>query len=339
MTASPRRRWTRHLIGLAITALCLVVFLRQVDGPQVLHAMANYRWSYLVPGILCLAVGFGIRIWRWSFLLRAAGSRSTPAQCVAPFLGSIALNNVLPLRLGDVVRAFVFPRAMGVPSSVAAGSLVLERLIDMVVVIAFFAVGLLALQSATVPVQMKAVAATFGIVAITAMVLSILFGAPLARLLDRIARSHALAHRTRLVELLHAGASFLRGIAAMSRASTLARIAVPTLLIWVLESLLYFSALRGVGVAASPIVCLFVMSLATLSTAIPSSPGYVGPFHVAAYAATSLAGGTPAQAATYAVIVHLAVWVPTTVAGALALWLRPGLFKAARSAQGLEPSA
>lgn len=336
MTATPRRRWTRHLIGLAITALCLVVFLRQVDLPQVLHAMANFHWSYLVPGVMCLAAGFGIRIWRWSFLLRAAGSRSTPAQCIAPFMGSIALNNVLPLRLGDVVRAFVFPRAMGVPSSVAAGSLLLERLIDMVMVIALFAVGLLALQSATVPVQMKALAASFGIAAVTAMVLSIAFGAPVARLLDRIAGAQAVAHRPRLLHWLRAGASFLRGLSAMSRASTLGRIALPTLCIWLLESLLYFSALRGVGVPASPLVCLFVMSLATLSTAVPSSPGYVGPFHVAAYAATSLAGGTPAQAATFAVIVHLAVWVPTTLAGALSLWLRPGLFQAARTAQAME---
>jgi hypothetical protein len=78
------------------------------------------------------------------------------------------------------------------------------------------------------------------------------------------------------------------------------------------------------------------MSIATLSTLVPSSPGYVGPFHLAAFTAVSLIGGTAAQAGSFAVLAHLALWLPTTAAGAIAILFRPELFRSARKVSAAE---
>lgn len=104
-----------------------------------------------------------------------------------------------------------------------------------------------------------------------------------------------------------------------------------SMLVWVGEAGLFYFVLLGTGVEGTAIIALLVMSVATLSTLVPSSPGYVGPFHLAAFTAISLVGGTATQAGSYAVIVHLALWLPTTLAGAIAIWIRPSLFKAAKS--------
>ena len=64
---------------------------------------------------------------------------------------------------------------------------------------------------------------------------------------------------------------------------------------------------------------------------MPSSPGYVGPFHLAAFTAVSLVGGTVDQAASFAVIVHLALWLPTTIAGMIAIGMDPELFRMAKT--------
>ena len=85
------------------------------------------------------------------------------------------------------------------------------------------------------------------------------------------------------------------------------------------------------GLNATVIIALLVMSMATIATLVPSSPGYVGPFHLAAFTAISLVGGTSSQAGSYAIIVHLALWASTTLAGAIAIWLRPNLFSTAKS--------
>src|ERR1035437_5528929 len=116
--------WIKHLIGGGITFLSLFVFLRQVNFTDVLNALANFHWVYLISGVASLAIGYALRIMRWSMMLRATGARTTFGNCSAPFLGSIALNNVLPLRLGDVVRALVFPRSMGITKTTATSSLI-----------------------------------------------------------------------------------------------------------------------------------------------------------------------------------------------------------------------
>jgi hypothetical protein len=123
----------------------------------------------------------------------------------------------------------------------------------------------------------------------------------------------------------------LHGFDAMSRPRLLLSILAISMLVWEGEAGLFYFVLQGAGVGGSPLVALLVMAVATLSTLVPSSPGYVGTFHVAAFTAISLVGGTAAQAGSYAVIVHLALWAPTTLAGGLAIWTRPELFRVARS--------
>src|SRR3569623_1048426 len=85
-----------------------VVIARQINPDEVLRARKEFKWPYLAFGIASLSVGYALRIFRWSILLQASGAVTQWRSCSAPFLGSIALNNVLPLRIGDVVRALVF---------------------------------------------------------------------------------------------------------------------------------------------------------------------------------------------------------------------------------------
>jgi glycosyltransferase 2 family protein len=127
-------------------------------------------------------------------------------------------------------------------------------------------------------------------------------------------------------------AGLLRGFEAMSRPRVLALTLLISMLVWVGESGMFYFVMRGFGLEATPVMALLVMAIATLSTLVPSSPGYVGPFHLAAFTAISLVGGTAAQAGSYAVLSHLALWLPTTLAGALAILSRPELFRAARRA-------
>jgi len=337
MTAAPRQgsaRWLKHLAGAGITVLCLVVFVRQVNVSDVLDALAHFHWAYLVLGIASLAVGYALRIVRWSMMLRAAGANVTFRDCCAPFLGSIALNNVLPLRLGDVVRALVFPRSMGITKTTATSSLIVERLVDLMTLLASLAIGLFAIRAIAIPEALKASAVSLAIAGGVVLALGFFFSGALARLFDRLAdraREQGAAKRAAVCDTL---AGLLHGFNVMSRPRLLLSMLAVSMLVWVGEAGLFYFVLLGAGVEGSPLVALLVMAVATLSTLVPSSPGYVGPFHLAAFTAISLVGGTAAQAGSYAVIVHLALWLPTTLAGAVAIWARPELFRAAKSQAG-----
>ncbi|ARP92906.1 lysylphosphatidylglycerol synthase transmembrane domain-containing protein [Bordetella genomosp. 13] len=322
-------RWIRHAIGLGITVVCLIVLFRQVRLSDVLDALASFEWRYLIAGIASLACGYALRILRWSMMLRATGANAGFAVCSAPFLASIALNNILPLRLGDVVRALVFPSSMGITKTVATSSLFVERLIDLMTLLASFAIGLLAVRAVEIPANLVNSAVTLALMGGAALSVGLLASRPLAKFFLGLADNPATApglgrvYRT-LGELLH-------GFDAMSRPRLLLSMLAVSMLVWIGEAGLFYFVLIGAGMDGTPVIALLVMAMATLATLVPSSPGYVGPFHLAAFTAISLAGGATAQAGSYAVVVHLALWLSTTLAGAVAIWIRPELLRAAKS--------
>lgn len=334
MTVDQRRgsaSWFKHLAGAGITVLCLIVFIRQVNVSDLLGALAHFHWAYLVAGIASLAVGYALRVVRWSMMLRATGASATFRDCCAPFLGSIALNNVLPLRLGDVVRALVFPRSMGITKTTATSSLIVERLVDLMTLLASLAIGLFAIRAIAIPEALKASAVSLAIIGGVVLALGFCFSGALGRLFDRLSRRALEQGAGKRAAVCATMAGLLHGFDAMSRPRLLLSMLAVSMLVWVGEAGLFYFVLLGAGVEGSPLVALLVMAVATLSTLVPSSPGYVGPFHLAAFTAISLVGGTAAQAGSYAVIVHLALWLPTTLAGAFAIWARPELFRAAKS--------
>lgn len=324
------RSWLKHMVGLLVTVLCIAIIARKVDGGAVLDALGHFHWPWLIGGIGCLAAGYSLRIVRWSILLGATGAPVTFRTCAAPFLGSIALNNVLPLRLGDVVRALVFPAAMNVSRTTATSSLVIERLIDLMTLLCCLSIGLFAVRTAVIPPLLAKSAVSLAIAGGVMLGLGFLFSASIARLL-----AHQAARRGgRVATLWTAAASLAGGLAAMTRPRILAPVLLVSLLVWAGESGLFYCVLRGCGLCATPAMALLVMAVATLSTLAPSSPGYVGPFHLAAFAAIALVGGTPAQAGSFAVLCHLALWAPTTLAGGLAIATGPELFRHARRPSG-----
>ncbi len=326
---SSSRPWGKHLIGLIITTLCLVVFFRQINLKDVLEALARFHWWYLIYGVASLSFGYAMRILRWSIMLKATGAATSFAECSAPFLGSIALNNILPLRLGDVVRALVFPRSMGITRVTATSSLFMERLIDLMSLLSCFAIGLFAIQAITIPEEIKSTAVTLSVFGGVTLMLGFLYSAKLARLFNGLAEKSGSTVKVAVV--YNAVQGLLERFNSMSRPKALFGMIIISMLVWIGEAGLFYFVLLGTGVESSPVMALLVMALATLSTLVPSSPGYVGPFHLAAFTAVSLVGGTAGQAASYAVIVHLALWLPTTIAGLIAIWTDPELFRMAKA--------
>lgn len=321
------RRQMRNIIGFGISAACIAFMAWRIDFHQIGTAIASFQWPYLIIGFSFLAVGYSMRILRWSVMLRAAGAQSSFSRCVAPFLGSIALNNVLPARLGDVIRALVFPAALGITRTVSTGSLVLERLIDLATLLCFLTVALLAFPTANVPDGVKLSATAMAVLTFTALLAVVASSGIFSRLClhwsdrDFFGKYSSLVRRA-----LVAVSALLTSFKAMSRAPVMLFVVVLSAVVWAGEAGVFWALLAGFGISLSPAAAGLVMVIATLATLVPSSPGYVGPFHLAAFAAITVLGSSPEVAASFAVLAHAAIWLPTTLAGAISILANPGLF-------------
>lgn len=314
---SPRLgRGLKLALGLVVSALFLYATFRTVSVAKVGNALAAARPEWLFIALLFVALAYALKILRWLIMLRSLGARIGFRDAAPPFLGGVAFNNILPLRAGDVIRVLAFQRFTGVPASGQIGTLALERLMDLLVL-----TGLLFATLSFWPVDVldEALLAALRLVALGAMAAVLLFILAPAPLRWTVRRTE---HR--LPRLRPAGEALLRlsdAVATLSRPVFLARVLVLSLLAWIAEGGVYFAVGHALGVADDPQVALLALSVGTLSTMIPSSPGYVGTFHYFAAKVVGAFGAGAVGATAYAVLVHALLWVSTTSVGFLALAL------------------
>lgn len=320
-----RKSWGRQVLGVLISLVCLALVFRRVDFAALKLALVEFRWHFLALGLASLAVDYAARIERWAVMLRAAGAQIRTPVCIAPFLGSITLNNVLPLRAGDLVRALVFPSAIGVSRVTATASLVFERLVDLLTLLLSLGIGLL-ISPMPLPEWIGKTVIAAAVVGVVTLAIIIAFGRPLTALLEHIAVRFE--QRRGIAKLVRLGASLVGQISSMGSLRTMLRVLLLSAIVWAGEAGLFWAMFQGLELRVGYPSALMVMAIATLSTLVPSSPGYVGPFHLAAFAAVRALGGADAQAASFAVLAHLSLWLPTTVAGVIAILLNPKLFAA-----------
>jgi len=306
----------RTVAGLVIAAAFLWLAFGRVDWSAIAAVLAQATPALLALGLLSLAAGFFVRIVRWWTMLRALEPGLPLRACVRPFLLSLAVNNTMPLRAGDIVRAVGFREALRSPVMRVVGTLLIERVLDLLVLVALFFAGLLAVPPGKVPPAFVTAAAVLGAAALVGL-LVLVFSPRLIRwLVDRVAGTTLLAEwawTPRLREAVHRLVDTFALIRSPARALQLLSL---SLLAWLLEGAMYACVAWALHVGGSHIAPWFAAATGTLATLIPSSPGYVGTFDYFAILGLTAFGARRAAATAFAMAVHLMLWLPVTLAGA-----------------------
>src|SRR2546425_1043920 len=125
---------TRHtvwglIVGSLISAACLWYAFKGVNLSAVASAMGRVGVLWIVASVVVGLSSLVIRAIRWQVLLGAIRSVETRPLVSATFVGMMA-NNLLPARLGEVVRAWVLARREAIPLPTVLASILVERLLD-----------------------------------------------------------------------------------------------------------------------------------------------------------------------------------------------------------------
>lgn len=310
----------RILAGLGFTGLFLWLALRHVDGQELLRAIAKVDVPWLLAGLGAFGVGYACRITRWHLMLQHDAPQLRWRDCAGPLLGSFAVNNVVPFRAGDVLRAFAFRRELCSPPGVIIATLLVERLLDLLMLLVLL--GLMLHCFKLELGQVGQLGSTALWMTGAAMVLVLLF--------PRIAAKPALAASQFLAKRwpgrpghLHAGLQ--RGLDTLqhiARGRVMPGLLCWSIAAWACEGLLFWSTAHAIGTLPAPQGSWLALPVATLSTLIPSTPGYVGTFDFFAAHAMQQVGNPVTASMAYALLVHALLWLPPTVIGGLYLLLR-----------------
>jgi hypothetical protein len=311
----PRAPALKLALGLAISAAFLYALLSRAPLHDVGAALGRANLGWVAASLLAVCLSYTLKTQRWVLMLRSLGGAPGFRQALTPLMGSVALNNVLPFRAGDIVRVMAFRRYTGVQPSMQLGTVILERLLD---VGALLAVLVAVATLWPLPELAPGVLAALRMLALAALAaLAGFMAAPRPlRMLVRAVGSR--------VALGRAGEILLRFSEALERLSSttlLARLAAFSLAAWFCEGLAYVAVAQSLGAPAPLPAGLLALALGTLSTMIPSSPGYIGTFHYFAALALAQLGAGRAEAAAFAILIHAILWLSTTSVGFLLLFL------------------
>ena len=303
----------RFAVGLAISLLLVLGAVRLLNLREVWHLLGQARLPLLALAVGLLAADYLVRCFRWWLMLRQSGSGASLTNCTLVLLAGFGFNNILPFRAGDVLRAAAFPGRLRASTACLVGTLVLERALDL---LALLVVCLLVtLVSGLVfpfigPLRLLAPLTALALGALTA---ALLLAKRLQRLLLRLirlaVRSPELTRRLQRMTV-----SLLRVFTACSPAAGI-RFALLSLLAWGLEGALFVSVSHALELRLPLAVPLLALVAANFCTLIPSAPGYVGTFHAAAISVLVTAAVPRNSAAAFAVLAHVALWLPVTAVG------------------------
>jgi uncharacterized protein (TIRG00374 family) len=262
------------------------VGLAALLGPAGLLARAR-RWRYLFP----------------------SGAR--PPGLVPAIMIGYMVNNILPLRAGEIVRVYVVARRSRHGFWTALATLVVERVLDGLAIVVILA-GLIFVVP--VPRQLEwaaIVLLAIDVAAMTALVLLAVAPARLRRVLRRVLRRWPrLAERA-----LRTHDTFGRGLEGVRTPGHLAPLAAWTLVVWCLAAAAAWAVIRAVNLDLGWIAGWTVLAFVGLGVSIPSAPGFIGVFHAAAILALGLFGVSPATSGAYAILFHASQYIPVTLVG------------------------
>jgi uncharacterized protein (TIRG00374 family) len=309
---------TGYAIG--ITAMAWAVWLAR--GSALAQEPTHVRWGYVAAAVAVDVAAYGCQAQRWQLLLHSVGRLSWFAAARMIYIG-LFVSEMLPMRPGDGVRAWLAARELGATVAAVVPSIVVERFFDAVLLVA--SVGLTAMV-APLPPTLATAGRALGAIVLTA---TAAFALTIARGTG-LDRQHG---HSRVRSVLREVATGIRAIGVAR--TTVAAFALSCVLL-IGQILAFWLAMRASGVDRSLLVAAIVLTLVHLGTAVPTTPGNAGTFQVFAILGLTLFGVDRPTAAAFSIVGFLILTVPLWLLGAVAfasgrLWRNTRVWRPCRS--------
>ena len=307
------------IIGVLISCVFLVLAFRKVDIRDIMREIFSANLIYLILTFIVGVGGLVIRSFRWSiFMETCPRPREIPffSYFEATAVGQM-VNNVLPLRMGDLAQAFFLGHRENISKGAVFSTVVAERLMDL---LPPFFILIFGSYFVFLPGRLGRGMVFLIVVPIFVLVfLFVKFQEFFTGLFTKIIPSHGVGIKIhKFIGQLHVGLGFIRD------KKRLVKIALYTATLWAVYGLgTYFCLLAfdiGIGYPAA----LLVLGITAISVTIPSSPGYIGTWEYFALLALSIFGIDRTLALSFAVVYHFIAWITMTALG-LVILLRSGV--------------
>ena len=306
--AIPRRKipsWLPQAAGYAISLGCLFWVLRGYPLADLMPNIRSLDWRWVSVAILTDLSVYVTHGWRWNTLLSPIIRLRLWRTVQAIYIGLFA-NEVLPLRVGELIRCYLLAHWNDLRLSVGFASAAVERLIDGVWMLIAFLITASLVKG--IPEDLVLLVQFLG--------LMVLGGAGvLIWIIGHKQQAHAVVRESRWSATLR---HVLEGLHLMGNLRTLGLTSAISLLYLVLQFFTVYALMKAYGLDLSFWAAAGVLTIVRAATVVPNAPGNVGLVNAACVMALKLFDVEKNDATTFSIILFGALTLPLLLGGALA---------------------
>lgn len=308
---APRRKipsWVPQVLGYAIAAASLIWVLHGFPYGEMIPAIQSLDWKWMVIAVAAdLAIYFA-QAWRWKTLLgpvvRLGYWRTTQALYIGVFA-----NEVLPLRVGELIRCYLLAHWNDLRLSLSFASAVVERLIDGVFMLLTFILTAAFVRG--IPEDLMLLVQFLGVLLVVGVVI-------LGWVVLHKQHAHAVLSENRWYATVR---HIIEGLHLMGNRRTMGLTSLLSLLYLAFQIFATYALMKAYGLDLSFWVAGGVLAIVRLGTMVPNAPGNVGLVNVATVLALRLFDVELNDAKTFSFIMLFALSIPLIIAGAVAVAL------------------
>jgi hypothetical protein len=299
------------IIGSLVSGFFLYLALRDTEWSVLWSVLRETRFSYVLPAVAASLLSCYFRAYRWKFMLLAVKPIPTRSLFSATMIGLMA-NNLLPARLGEIVRAYVLGQREGISRTASFATIVYERIVD---VFTLLILVWLTLTSVPAPEWLRRTALwLFGanVLLVIAMLTMERYRGTVTRIVAKTSRrfnSNVQATIQRATE------GYLMGLKGMVHAKTLLPIALLSIPVIGFAMLGVHLCIGALGIQVPPVASLALVVFIALGSMIPSAPAYVGTIQYACVVGLALFGIEKSEALAFSILFHAVQFFPVTALG------------------------
>jgi len=328
------------ILSLLVSFGCTWLFIKSIEWGELKNALIKADYWFIAPAIFFALLVLVVRAFRWQGLL--SHIKPIPVLNLLSITSiSFMANNILPARVGEVLRAFLLYKKEKTKFSTSFTTVIVERIFDLLGLILFTVVILLLLPNPAtssvsgplmdtanegafsnkpiIPLLKKwtAVFAAAGGIAIISLFLIVMRPGFFKKIFSKLCffLPHNLTDK-----IMGLYDSFVHGLKILENTTRTIWILFLSIIIWGVAGveiyILSFAFDLQLPLVGS---CLVAICIA-LAVALPQAPGYIGVFHIAVLKALDIFGIHTPSAQSYAIILWSISIFPSSIMGFIFLW-------------------
>jgi uncharacterized protein (TIRG00374 family) len=315
-----------YWIGFGLSLIFLGFFFKKIDLMSVWNAFKSVDYLYTLPFMFISISTIWIRAKRWRSLLAPIKQIKIAPLFHATAIGFMA-NNILPARIGELIRAYVLGTKEKISKTASFATIVVERLFDGFALLLIFFLVILFMpfppdrsQIFTQHhIKMAGIFSFIGYLFVLGLFLALRFHNKKAnRLIGFFLGFLPQRFSKPFLKLIE---SFVSGLEILQRAKDILVVAGYSIGLWVVTGFSYYFLFLAFHFELPILAAFFLLIVLIFGVAVPSAPGYIGTFHWACAAGMIFLGVEANLAKSFALLVWFVGFIPIILLGLFSLWI------------------